>query len=382
MLKQMHIHYWEVPSQQALVWPTIQALSATKRPATINEIVAYFKENFPDAEQLFSVFYAKRPNVSVFRDRISRSCRTAEKLGFTKRVRRGAYDLSPQGEALFYLSETSAEECVREAVHTLHPNTAIMSRQTSSLQEAKTLQREVGELLHNQKKYLDSQMQGVGAVLADLQKMPGLSVSPALTGASGATAQIRENLASVVAGSGLNGRDMKKYLDSQMQGVGAVLADLQKMPSNAATMEKLADLSSTVIKTWNVTLPRSPLGAIEDAFSSLEFKNAVTKLLEDVSEPAKNDTDTSIPRRSAVSNPVLEHFALELDDVRNVSKREKTIFTVEVLSYLCTVFRSLIEVSETTEPSEILIEITFVSIIFLCSVWGIFYGIEKAVGES
>ena len=147
-------------------------------------------------------------------------------------------------------------------------------------------------------------------------------------------------------------------------------------------MEKLADLSSTVIKTWNVTLPRSPLGAIEDAFSSLEFKNAVTKLLEDVSEPAKNDTDTSIPRRSAVSNPVLEHFALELDDVRNVSKREKTIFTVEVLSYLCTVFRSLIEVSETTEPSEILIEITFVSIIFLCSVWGIFYGIEKAVGES
>ena len=147
----MHIHYWEVPSQQALVWPTIQALSATKRPATINEIVAYFKENFSDAERLFSVFYEKRPNVSVFRDRISRSCRTAEKLGFTKRVRRGAYDLSPQGEALFYLSETSAEECVREAIHTLHPNTAIMSRQTSSLQGAKTLQREVGEVLHNQK---------------------------------------------------------------------------------------------------------------------------------------------------------------------------------------------------------------------------------------
>ena len=167
-----------------------------------------------------------------------------------------------------------------------------------------------------------------------------------------------------------------------MQGVGAVLADLQKMPSNAATMEKLADLSSTVIKTWNVTLPRSPLGAIEDAFSSLEFKNAVTKLLEDVSERAKDDTDTSIPRRSAVSNPVLEHFALELDDVRNVSKGEKIIFTGEVLGYLYAVFRSLIEVSETTDPSEILIEITVDSIIFLCLVWGIFYGIKKDEGED
>lgn len=320
----MHIHYWEVPSQQALVWPTIQALSATKRPATINEIVAYFKENFPDAEQLFSVFYAKRPNVSVFRDRISRSCRTAEKLGFTKRVRRGAYDLSPQGEELFYLSETSAKECVREAVYTPHPNTALMSWQTSSLQEEKTLQREVGELLHNQ----------------------------------------------------------KKYLDLQMQGVGAVLADLQKMPSNAATMEKLADLSSTVIKTWNVTLPRSPLEAIEEAFSSREFKNAVTKLLEDISEPAKDDTDTSIPRRSVVSNPALEYFVLELDDVRNVSKGKKIIFTAYVLGYLYAVFRSLIEVSETTDPSEILIDITFASIIFLCSVWGIFYELKEDEGED
>ncbi|NMF33156.1 hypothetical protein HF851_12965 [Corynebacterium ammoniagenes] len=175
---------------------------------------------------------------------------------------------------------------------------------------------------------------------------------------------------------------MKKYLDSQMQGVGAVLADLQKMPSNTATMEKLADLSSTVIKIWNVTLPLSPLGAIEEAFSSREFKNAVTKLLEDVSEPAKDDTDTSIPRRSVVSNPALEYFALELDDVRNVSKGKKIIFTADVLGYLYAVFRSLIEVSETTDPSEILMDITAFSIIFLYSVWGIFYELEEDEGED
>ena len=386
--------YQKIPAQQSLVWSTLQAFSTTDEPVKISEIVTHFKKHFPNADELFLITYEKRPDVSIFRDRISRSCRTAERAGLLHRPSRGTYTLTAKGKNLLALPRNLAEEEIYQSIRTSNQTVDVEEQQNSLDQDSRVTEipTSVNQLGHLDVDAMVTNLIGhtgtdlkttVSGAVSDLAKLSNINLAPNVPDMAETQARLAE-LTGVIGAC-------DKHWDSNFAGAYSAIGDTNSVIAQAAQMASeltgstkfdamtagLTEMNEALHRSWNITMPSSPLDAVEKALVSPSFRESAARFLEDISDPTTDNEDVSIADEADSLEPLDSRYPREFDDIRNLSKRDKIEFTTVLVSYLRENYDFLVRALQGVAIGKTVFDFTASTVIFLLMTWLIAEGIKE-----
>jgi restriction system protein len=104
----------DIPAYSDLILPTVRAVAGLGRSAKAREITSKVLQDLPRSEEMLAVTFPGRPEESVLMSRLQWARSYAKLIGALESPSRGVFLLTNLGQELLALSESEAQERVRQ----------------------------------------------------------------------------------------------------------------------------------------------------------------------------------------------------------------------------------------------------------------------------